>query len=163
MTDSDDIRREIEGRIAEARRLLPSDLFDPLAPDRSLSGIPAWRVFEHQIWSIGEKIRQLLLKATKLRTDIVLQDQIAEIACDRRAHCGRQSFIMLLGYRSCVQYAGKLSEQMDDPFVDGHIINTLYKMRALGYSSVIIPFFDDKVTWVRNEAKRYLAWEKTVK
>jgi len=159
MTNAANIRREIEGLVVEARRLMPNDPLDPLPPDECLGGVSAWREFEGQIWSIGEEIRQLFLKAPRLRDDEVLQGQLVEIACDRRAHRGRQSFVTLLGDRSCVRHAERLVEHLDDPLVDGQVISTLYKMRAPGHSDAIEPLLDDMMVWVRNEAKRYLAWE----
>ncbi|MAB78111.1 MAG: hypothetical protein CMJ89_02050 [Planctomycetes bacterium] len=159
MTNAGNIRREIESLVVEARRLMPKDLLDLLPPDESLEGVPAWSEFEGQIWSIGEEIRQLFLKAPRLRDDEVLQGRLVEIACDRRAHRGRQSFVALLGDRSCVRHAGRLVEHLDDPCVDGQVISTLFKMRAPGHSDAIDPLLDDMMVWVRNEAKRYLAWE----
>jgi hypothetical protein len=155
---SRDFKGEIEDLVQSARRLVPGSLLDPLAIDASL-GVPAWRDFEHQIWAIGQQIRQLLLKAPHLRADGVLQRQIVEVACDRRAHRGRQSFVMLLGYRPCAEHARRLVEHLDDPFVAGHVVGAIYKMRAAGYSEQVRPLLEDKMAWVRNEARRYLAWE----
>jgi len=154
-----DVRREIEGLVKSARRLLPETLLDALPPDETLGGVPAWRDFEHRVWAIGERIRQLLLNAPRLRADPMIQELFANIACDRRAHRGRQSFVMLLGYRSCAEYAVRLIEHLDDSFVDGHVVNTIYKMRAPGFSDRVRSLVDDKMAWVRNEAKRYLAWD----
>ena len=138
---------------------MPGTHLDPLPPDETLGGVPAWREFEHKIWAIGEEIRQLLLKAPRLRADKLLQGQFVEIACDKRAHRGRQSFIMLLGYRSCDEHAERLAEHLDDPFVNGHVVGTIYKMRAPGHSDRVRPLLNDNMAWVRNEAGRYLNWE----
>jgi len=159
MPTSENIKSEIERLLAKARALTPKDFLDPLPPDESLGGVPAWREFEHQIWAIGEDIRRLLLKNPRLRSDVRLQVGIMDVACDRRAHRGRQPFVMLLGYRSCAGYSGRLAGHLDDSFVNGHVISTLYKMRASGHSRAIRAFLVSKVTWVRDEAKRYLAWD----
>lgn len=158
MPTSATLRAEIEELVKAARRLVPGSLLKPLPIDDSI-GVPAWRDFEHDVWAIGEEIRQLLVEAPRLRADRALQAQFVEIACDRRAHRGRQSFVMLLGYRSCAEHAPRLAEHLDDPFVGGHVVGVLYKMQAPGYSALVRPLLDDKMAWVRNEAKRYLSWE----
>lgn len=159
MTSSRDVKGEVERLVEGARRLIPGGLLAPLPPDESLGGVPGWREFEHLVWKIGEEIRQLLLTAPRLRANRELQIQFVEIVCDRRAHRGRQSFVMLLGYRSCEEHAKRLAEHLDDPFVDGHVIGTIYKMRAAGHSDSVRALLKDKMTWVCNEAKRYLAWD----
>ena len=158
MPTSSDVKREVQELVAAARRLVPGTLLDHLPIDDAL-GVPAWRDFERQIWAIGEQIRQLLLRSPRLRADSALQRQFIEIACDRRAHRGRQSFVMLLGYQSCAEHAMRLVEHLDDRFVAGQVVGVLYKMRAPGYSDRVRPLLNDEIAWVRNEAKRYLAWE----
>ena len=153
------MKHEVEKLIKAARTLVPDTVLAPLPLDECL-GVPAWRDFEHQVWAIGEQIRQLFLKAPRLRADRALQEQIVDIACDRRAHRGRQSFVMLLGYRSCVEHAGRLVGQLDDEFVHGHVVDAIYKMRAQGYSDQVQPLLDDKGAWIRNVANRYLNWEE---
>ena len=161
MSKSDEIRLAVQRLVAEANDHLPERILDPLPPDDALGGEPGWRDFEWRVWKIGEEIRQLLLKAPRLRADPCIQETLLGVAIDRRAQRGRQSFVMLLGYRSCVRHAVRLSEHLDDPAVDGHVISTLYKMRAPGHSAAVRPHLEDRHAWVRNEAKRYLAWDAT--
>lgn len=159
MTEADEIRLGLRRLITEAHRHVPERMLAPLPPDEGLGGVPAWQRFEHRIWEIGEEIRQLLLKAPRLRGEPEIQESILRLATDRRAHRGRQSFVMLLGYRSCATHAAEVAEHLEDPAVDGHVVRTLYKMRARGHSRAVRPLLEAAHAWVRNEAKRYLAWD----
>lgn len=62
---------------------------------------------------------------------------------------------MLLGYKFCSEYAPSLIRQIDDKFVHGHIILTVLKMQAPGFVKIIQPFTKHKLTWIRNDAKKY--------
>lgn len=152
-------RAEIENLIVAAHGLIPDEMLEMLPPEKDLLGAPGWRSFENQLWQTGERIRAVLLKYPRLRADGHVQSQILEIACDRRAHRGRQSFVMLLGFRCCRAHAGRLADHLDDACVDGHVIKALCMMRAPGYSSAIQPFATHEKTWIRNLAKKYLAWD----
>ncbi len=60
------------------------------------------------------------------------------------------------GMDSSTPFARKIAEQLPDTQVRGHAIDTLTKMRGPDFSQAIEPFTQDKVTWVRNKAKRYV-------
>lgn len=156
---ADDVRAAVGRRLAAARGLVPATLLPRLPASPRLLGESEWHPFEGPIWALGEEIRQLLLGQPRLRREGGLQLEILAIACDRRAHRGRQSFVMLLGIRAAVEHGPALVTQLDDPGVAGHVISSLYKMRARGFVSQVWPFLEDDKAWVRREARRYVAWE----
>ena len=114
-----------------------------------------WYMFEHELWAVGEEIRQLTLKYKK-KFDKSQLDRIVNICLDKRAKRGRQSFVMLLGRKQYAGYADKIVTILEDEDVEGHVINTLYKMQAGQYVELMKPFLNHKRTWIRNEAKRFI-------
>jgi len=150
------IRNEILSLVAQANALIPSELLPDLQPSQNTLGVPAWYSFENLIWKYGEGIRQLLVENKSLRKDIELQKAILHIACDQKAKRGRQSFVMLLGYTGCVQFAPDIARQLSDPQVVGHAIDTLTKMRCPDYVEAVKPFAVEKTAWIRNKAKQYI-------
>lgn len=154
-----DVRKSIEDGLHRAKAIIPTTLLPPLPTTPELRGEPQWYPFEHHVWTLGEEIRQFIGTMPRLRKDEALQFGILEVACDRRALRGRQSFILLLAHRAAAAHGAAIAGQLDDPGVAGHIINTLYLMRARGFMSQVWPFLEDEKTWVRREARRYLAWE----
>lgn len=54
------------------------------------------------------------------------------------------------------KYGAGLISQLDDNFVYGHIIDTIYKMKASEFIEIIKPYCNDKETWIRNKAKKYV-------
>ena len=149
-------RKQILGLAEKAENDIPSELKADLPPGQYTSGAPEWHSFEYQIWDYGEKIRQLLTKDKSLRKDIELQRAFVRVACNPNAKRGRQSFIMLLGYTCCVKFAPDIASQLADPHVDGHVIDTLTKMRCSDFVEKIKPFTSDKTAWVRKAAKQYI-------
>lgn len=141
--------------IQETQSVIPEMFLENLEIN-SVSKQPEWYPFEHQIWKNGEEIRQLLLKDKKLRNKENLFDQLFEIATNRNAKRGRQSFVMLLGSVQHSKYSSKLIKQIDDDNVNGHIIDTIYKMKVDGFTEQIKPFTSHKITWIRNIAKKYI-------
>ena len=63
---------------------------------------------------------------------------------------------MLLGRKMYCSYAERLVSLIHDEDVDGHVIDTLYKMHAENYVELITPFLHHKRTWIRNIAKKYI-------
>lgn len=63
---------------------------------------------------------------------------------------------MLLGKKMFRDYAEQIVTLLNDVDVDGHVIDTLYKMGATEYTDLIEPFLTHNSTWIRNEAKRYI-------
>ena len=152
-------REEFNTRINElllaARSLIPND-YPPDLPFMQLAPtVHDWYDFEHRIWGIGEDIRQLTVTENK-HLSAEHTDLICEICLDRRAKRGRQSFIMLLGKKRYSHYADKIAPLVSDDDVCGHVINTLYKMGAYQYADMVKPYTSHSITWIRNEAKRYI-------
>ena len=129
---------------------LPDLPFMDLVPD-----VHDWYKFESELWGVGENIRQFLLEnKNKLNRSQI--ERIVEICLDKRAKRGRQSFVMLLGKKMFRDYAEQIVTLLNDVDVDGHVIDTLYKMGATEYTDLIEPFLTHNRTWIRNEAKRYI-------
>ena len=129
---------------------LPDLSFMELAPD-----VHDWYMFEHELWEVGEDIRQFLLE-NKNKLNLSQIERIIKICLDKIAKRGRQSFVMLLGKKMFSEYAEQMASLIDDDDVDGQVIDTLYKMGATGYADLIEPFLTHNRTWIRNEAKRYI-------
>ncbi len=129
---------------------LPDLPFMELAPD-----VHDWYMFEHEIWGIGEEIRQLIFNSKKVLTDSQIA-RIINICLDEKAKRGRQSFVMLLGKKTYQNYSDKLAPLLISDDIDGHVIDTLCKMQAGQYVDMILPFTNHKRTWIRNAAKKYI-------
>lgn len=63
---------------------------------------------------------------------------------------------MLLGKKRYVSYAHNIIVVLTDEDVVGHVISALYKMGASQYIEQIKPYTNHAITWIRNEAKRYV-------
>ena len=153
---SDEIKQEILKIIAEVEAMTPKELEPDLLPIKGFPDVPEWHRFELDIWTLGEKIRQLLLKNKALRKDKDIFEKILQISLNPKSKRGRQSFIMLLGNTNYTHFANKLITQIADKFVYGQVLHSIYKMRATGYVEIISPYCNDKKAWIRNEAKRYV-------
>jgi len=121
--------------------------------------VPQWHQFEHSLWSIGEQIRQAINSQPKLRSDRALYSEILKIVQSRNALRGRQSFVLLFAYRTCISWAHDLASLIPDSDIDGQIISALYKMRASGFSAIVAPFLSSSATWIRKEARRYMSFD----
>ncbi|MBQ8209272.1 MAG: hypothetical protein IJZ35_01635 [Clostridia bacterium] len=129
---------------------LPDLPFMALAPD-----VHDWYKFEHELWEVGENIRQFLSEnKNKLNNSQI--DRIVKICLDKRAKRGRQSFVLLLGRKMYCSYSEQIVALLNDDDVDGQVIDTLYKMGAKEYAELIEPFLTHNRAWIRNEAKRYV-------
>lgn len=152
-------REAIISTLDDAVKLIPSVRPPDLPGFTNSEGvyIPGRHGFADHIWDLGEAIRKLVVQHPSLRRDPALFDGVAAIANNRAAQVGRRSFIMLLGSVRLARYAPQLVAQLDDTDVNGHVIYTLYLMRAGGYSEEVRPFLESPSAWIRREAKRYLA------
>ena len=150
------VKELIHGKINEASFLIPQKDVPDLQPSKTNNNAPQWHDFEMRIWKLGEEIRPLLAQHPKLRADKELTEMILEIALDSKAKRGRQSFIMLLGYKIYKALAPELIKQLNDKFVDGHVLSSIYKMQADGFVKEIKPFTKYPITWIRNYAKKYV-------
>ena len=162
MSDKVEIKQRILKMIYEAEALIPAVMEPDLPPQlvggkELLPGIPARHEYESRVWELGEKIRQLIKECPALQQDEELYFKFLSICLNRNAKRGRQSFIMLFGYKRFIKYAKDLIAQVDDTFVEGHIIDTIQKMKAPGYENTMEQYVNHKNTWMRNTAKKYLA------
>jgi len=139
-----------------AKALAPCDVpADP--PNCAISGAPAWYPFEHTAWAIGEEIRQSFQAHPRLKRDLASLHAVLDVARYRNLRRGRESFVMALGFTGAATHASALAELIDDPDISGHVVDTLLKMRAPGYSSQVSPLTAHKRAWVRRLAERYIA------
>lgn len=147
--------KELDELFVKAEALIPNELLPDLPYMEEAPDVHDWYMFEHELWGVGEEIRQLILKY-KAKLDNNQIDRIVNICLDKRAKRGRQSFVLLLGRKQYADYASKIVTILDDTDVDGQVINTLYNMQAGQHVELIEPFLNHKHTWIRNEAKRFI-------
>lgn len=147
--------KEVDNLLATAEATIPGEILPDLPYMKNTPDVHEWYDFEHKIWNIAEEIRQLVFISKKTFNDNQI-DRILTICMDKRAKRGRQSFVMLLGRKKYCDYAEVLIPLLNDGDVDGHIIDTLYKMQVSGYVMLITPFLNHKRTWIRNTAKKYV-------
>lgn len=150
-----DFDDQLDNMLSEAENLIPNenlpDLpFIPEAPD-----VHDWYRFEHDLWDKGEEIRQLISDSKK-KPNCEQIKRICDICANPFAKRGRQSFIMLLGKKCYVQYAPVIAPFLSDDDIDGHVVDTLYKMGTPDYISQIQPLTNHKRIWIRNIAKKYI-------
>ena len=146
---------EVDKLLKEAEEKIPDTELPDLPYLKEAPDVHDWYTFEHEIWDIGEEIRQLTVQNKKKFNEEQI-GRIIGICLDKRVKRGRQSFVMLLGKKAYNGYSGALIPLLCDDDVDGHVIYTLYKMQAGQYVEQIKPFVEHKRTWIRNEAKRYI-------
>jgi hypothetical protein len=147
---------EILAACEEAIGLAPAEFPPSLPPSKELLGAPDWYPFERQAWPIGESVRQAFSRNPKLRKREVLLSKVAEVATCRNLRRGRQSFIMALGFVSARHYAEPLAAFLDDPDVNGHVLHTLFKMGASGFTREANLLLHSDKKWKRRWAKKYL-------
>jgi hypothetical protein len=150
------IKSEIIRLTDQALALVPLVYVPNLPEIKGMSGVPDWHEYERKIWSIGEEIQQILVNHKQLKIDTELLDLFLKVCLNRNAKRGRQSFIMLFEHNYCAVYADQLITQMDDEFVYGHVLRALNKMQADGYALIVLNHQDDKIAWIRKQAKKYL-------
>ncbi len=142
--------------LSRAEKIIPKTLEPDLAPMELFPDVPDWHDFEHKIWSLGADLWVLVRANPKLRKDDELYRRILKIATNRNAKRGRQAFIMLFESKQLSRFAPDLMTQIDDKFVNGHIVKAVLKMHAPGYVNEIKPFAEHNNAWIRNVAKKYL-------
>lgn len=146
---------EMEQLLSAAESIIPDSIMPDLPYMTSAPDVHEWHSFELTLWNTGEKIRQLISLHKKSLTQSQLE-RILNICQDRRAARGRQSFVLLLGRKQYADYSHALIPLLNDDDVNGHVIDTLYKMQAHGYSDVITPFLAHHHSWIRKAAGRYI-------
>ena len=150
-----DFDNQINKILSEAESLVPNEKlpdlpFMPEAPD-----VHDYYRFELDLWDKGEEIRQLIFDSKK-KPNIHQIKRILDICTNPLAKRGRQSFVMLLGKKCYAEYAPIIAPFLSDDDIDGHVVDTLYKMGTPNYVSQIQPFNKHKRTWIRNVAKKYI-------
>jgi hypothetical protein len=154
--DKEQAKLKVLELLLETKKLIPKDNVPNLDPIDGFPNIPQWHSFEHEVWKNGECIRQLFKEHKTLSQDKNIVEKILSICLDKNAKRGRQSFIMLLWNKKYAEYADKLVSQIDDKFVDGHIIEALNKMKTPYFLKEVRPFCSDKTTWIRKQAQNYI-------
>jgi len=152
----EEAKNRILDLIEEAIGKAPKSFEPDLPALEGFPEVPSWHDYEHEIWKLGEGIRQLLVEHKSLRKDDSITEKILDFCLNKNAKRGRESFVMLLWYKHNQKYADKLISLINDQYVYGHVIQVLNKMQAHGFKNDVLPFTKDKRTWIRNQAKKYL-------
>ena len=153
--DRETFDKKLNELLTRAESMIPEENLPDLPFMETAPDVHDWYDFEHELWGKGEEIRQhILCGKKKLNTEQI--ERIVLICMDKRAKRGRESFVMLLGKKCYVNYAEKIATLLNDSDVDGHVIDTLYKMGAGGYCLQVTPFINHNRTWIRNKAKKYI-------
>ena len=141
--------------IIQAKLLAPK-IFPKNQEIDELSGQPEWYGFEHKSWSLGEDIRQLLKQEKKLKKDPEVQHAILEIINLKDLRRGRQSFAMLLGNVGSKDLHKEVAKHLEDSDINGHILDTLYKMKVYDYYEEVRQLTKSEFPWVRKLANQYI-------
>ena len=147
---------EILSACDEAIRLAPAEFPPNLPPSKQLLGASEWYLFENQAWPIGESIRQEFVRNPGLKKRANIPTRVADVATCRNLRRGRQSFVMALRFVSARHCAERLAVFLDDPDVDGQVLDTLIKMKASNYTREVKLLLHSDKTWIRRLAKKYL-------
>ena len=87
---------EVDKLLKEAEEKIPDTELPDLPYLKEAPDVHDWYTFEHEIWDIGEEIRQLTVQNKKKFNEEQI-GRIIGICLDKRVKRGRQSFVMLLG------------------------------------------------------------------
>ena len=147
-------RNDVLALIKNASSIIPAEAIEDLPP-KEFKDVPQWHKFEYEIWDLGEKVKQLLVRDPLLRKDQDIEKGILDVAMNSKAKRGRQSFVLLLGSVKHAHLAKNIVTTLFDENVNGHVIDALLKMRAGNYVEKVKPFTSSDVTWIRNKAKKY--------
>lgn len=147
--------KALDTLLLKVEESIPSEVVPDLPFMKSFPDVHDWHDFEHKIWNTGEEIRQLVSVSKKAFNNNQI-DRIINVCLDKRAKRGRQSFVLLLGRKQYCEYSDVLISLLNDDDVAGQVIDTLCKMCADGYVSMMTPFLNHKQTWIRNLAKKYV-------
>lgn len=147
--------KKLNELLSNAELMIPEEFLPDLPFMETASDVHDWYDFEHELWEKGEEIRQHILYGKK-KPNTEQVERIVAICMDKKAKRGRESFVMLLGKKCYINYAEKIAILLNDSDVDGHVIDTLYKMGADSYSTQIKPFVNHNRAWIRNKAKKYI-------
>ena len=140
----------------KALSLAPSEWPVDLPPSKELFGAREWYPFEHEAWAIGESIRRAFVKRPTLRKRTALVSKVAEVATCQNLRHGRQAFVMAMGFVDACPFAATLAQFLHDADVDGHVIDTLIKMKAAGFAHDVSPLLQSEKSWIRRKARKYV-------
>lgn len=106
--------------LERAEQLIPPLLLPKLPPSKpKWSTEPEWRAFKYALWRLGEEIRQVTARYKAARFTPEQLRRVLAVAAHPHAQRGRQSFILLLGYKKYQDCAAALARQLADPDVTG--------------------------------------------
>jgi hypothetical protein len=63
---------------------------------------------------------------------------------------------MALGFAAARRYADALASFLNDPDVDGQVLDTLIKMKAPGYARQASSLLHSDKVWIRRLAKKFV-------
>ena len=138
------------------RNLAPVSFPADLPPTPLIPGVSAWQEFERATWGIGERIRQTLLVNPKFKKNPDLIQAVLEVIQDRNLRRGRESFVMLLGFTGAAKHAPLVASFASDPDIEGHVVDTLLRMRAPGFAREVSGLTNHQHAWIRRLARRYM-------
>ncbi|MDY6171642.1 MAG: hypothetical protein SPH94_00405 [Fusobacterium necrophorum] len=153
--DRENFDSKIDSLLKNAEQKIPNEDLPTLLPIEYLPNISKWHTFEHELWNIREIIRQTIHDEQK-NLNVEQADRVRQICLNPNAKRGRQSFVMLLSRKRYFAYADRLINLLQDVDVSGHVLDSLYKMRALQYHEEVKPLLNSEYTWISNLAKRYM-------
>ena len=136
--------------------LAPEEYLGDLPPTEFTDGLPAFNDFENSAWKIGERVRQTFVDHPQLRKNSDLVQKVLEAALCKNLRRGRQSFVMALAFVGARPHAAELANCLDDPDINGHVIDTLLKMKATGHAHRVRPLLNSDKAWIRRLANRYI-------
>ena len=141
--------------LSEAESLIPNKALPDLPFLTEAPDVHDYYRFELDLWDKGEEIRQLIFDNKKKANRDQIK-RICDICTNPFAGRGRQSFVMLLGKKCYAEYAPIIAPFLSDDDIDGHVVDTLYKMGTPDYVAQIQPLTKHNCTWIRNIAKKYV-------
>jgi hypothetical protein len=156
MIESHNPKEEVLNACARALSFAPAEYPADLPTREGLFGAPEWYSFECKAWEIGENIRHQLMGKPKVKANTALLGRIISVIQCRNLRRGRQSFVLLIGFKGASGYADEIARLLSDPDVNGHALDTLLKMRVAGYASKVEALLESEHTWIRKKAKTYL-------
>jgi len=117
---------------------------------------PPWKRYEHEIWMLGESLRNFFKSRRKWRGKSILFDVIAEVLMDKNFGKGRQTFALLLGNYCRDEYANELGICLQDKEVYGHALKALTKNKIVGFSREAKRIIETDKGWIKRTANKYL-------
>lgn len=63
---------------------------------------------------------------------------------------------MALEFPEAREFASTLVQLLNDTDVEGHVVDTLLKMKAAGHEAFVRPLLNSDKAWMRRTAKKYI-------